>query len=106
MIDAGALKTRLTLEAPVETDDGQGGVARSYATFAKVWAQVTPLGGRHDVTADGDGAAMRYRIVVRCGYVLTLQHRFVDGSRIYRILSFHPRDNGRFIEIDAELRVA
>lgn len=105
MIDPGALKARLTLEAPVETDDGQGGVIRDYATFAKVWAQVTPLGARRDVAADADGAAVRYRIVVRCGYVLTLQHRLVDGARIYRILSFHERDNGRFIEIEAELRV-
>ena len=105
MIDPGALKTRLTLEAPVETDDGQGGVTRGYATFAKVWAQVAPLGARPNVTADADGAAVRYRIVTRCGYVLTLQHRFVDGSRVYRILSFHPRDGGRFIEIEAELRV-
>lgn len=105
MIDSGALKTRLTLEAPMETDDGQGGVTRGYATFAKVWAQVAPLGARPNVTADADGAAVRYRIVTRCGYVLTLQHRFVDGSRVYRILSFHERDNGRFIEIEAELRV-
>lgn len=105
MIDPGALKTRLTLEAPVETDDGQGGVARSYAAFAKLWAQVVPLGARRDLAADADGATVRYRIVVRCGYVLTLQHRLVDGSRVYRILSFHERDGGRFIEIEAELRV-
>ena len=105
MIDPGALKTRLAIEAPVETDDGQGGVTRDYATFAKVWAQVTPLGARPDLAADSDGAAVRYRIVVRCGYVLTLQHRLVDGARVYRILSFRERDNGRFTEIEAELRV-
>jgi head-tail adaptor len=105
MIDPGALKTRLMLEAPVETDDGQGGVTREYATFAKVWARVTPLSARRDVAADADGAAVRYRIVVRCGYALTLQHRLVDGARVYRILSFHERDNGRFIEIEAESRV-
>ena len=105
MIDAGALRTRLVIEAPVESDDGLGGVTRGYATLAKVWAQVVPLGARHDVAADADGAGVRYRIVIRCGDVLTLQHRLVDGARIYRILSFHERDNGRFVEIEAELRV-
>ncbi len=105
MIDPGALRTRIAIEAPLETDDGQGGVARDYATFAKVWAQVTPLGARHDVAADADGAGVRYRIVIRCGYVLTLQHRLVDGPRVYRILSLHQRDDGRFIEIEAESRV-
>ena len=104
MIDPGALKTRVTIEAPVETDDGPGGITRGYAAFAKVWAQVTPLGARRDIAADADGAAVRYRIVVRCGYMLTLQHRLIDGARVYRILSFHARDNGRFIEIEAELR--
>lgn len=104
MIDPGTLKTRLTIEAPLETDDWQGGVTRGYAAFAKVWAQVTPLGARQDIAADAGGAVVRYRIVVRCGYVLTLQHRLIDGARVYRILSFHARDNGRFVEIEAELR--
>lgn len=106
MIDPGALNTRLTIEAPVEADDGQGGVVRSYAPFAKTWAQVTPLGGSRGIEADADGASVRCRITMRCGYVLTLQHRLVDGPRVYRILSFRDRDGGRFIEIDAELRVA
>lgn len=105
MIDPGALKTRLTIEAPVEVDDGQGGVTRDYAAFAKVWARVTPLGARPDVAADANGAAVRARITIRCGYVLTLQHRLVDGPRVYRILSFQERDNGRFVEIEAEQRV-
>ncbi|MGB3866116.1 MAG: head-tail adaptor protein, partial [Xanthobacteraceae bacterium] len=84
---------------------GQGGVTRTYATFAKVWAQVAPLGARHDVSADADGAAVRYRIVVRCGYVLTLQHRLRDGARLYRILSLRELHGGRLVEIQAETRV-
>jgi hypothetical protein len=52
MIDPGALKTRLTIEAPVESDDGQGGLVRGYATFAKAWAQVTQLSARHDIATD------------------------------------------------------
>lgn len=105
MIGIGALNTRLAIEAPVEVADGQGGVTRTYATFAKIWAQVTHLAGRHDVSADADGAALRARIVMRPGVVLTLQHRLVDGARIYSILAIRDRDGGRFIEIDAELRL-
>jgi head-tail adaptor len=105
MIGIGALNTRLAIEAPVEVADGQGGVTRAYATFTKVWAQVTHLAARHDVSAGADGAALRARIVLRPGVVLTLQHRFVDGARIYSIIAIRDRDGGRFIEIDAELRV-
>jgi hypothetical protein len=49
---AGALDRRLVLEAPAETDDGAGGVSRSYTTVATVWALVTPLQARSDVAAD------------------------------------------------------
>ena len=105
MIDPGALNTRLTIEAPVESDDGQGGVVRGYADAVGAWAQVTHLAARHDLSADADGAGLRARIVMRSGVVLTLQHRLVDGARVYRITGIRDRDGGRFIEIDAELRV-
>jgi len=105
MIDPGALNTRLTIEAPVESDDGQGGFSRSYADAAKAWAQMTHLAAGHDLSADADGATLRARIVMRPGVVLTLQHRLRDGARVYRIVAIRDRDGGRFIEIDAELRV-
>jgi head-tail adaptor len=108
MIDPGRLKTRLQLQAPVETDDGQGGVLRSYATLTTAWAQVTPLtarGGGADVEADAEGATVKYRIILRSNFSLTLQHRLVDGARIYRIAAIRDHDDRRFIAVDAELRV-
>ena len=47
MTAIGELNRRLVLEAPVETDDGAGGVTRSYATGATVWASIAPFGARH-----------------------------------------------------------
>jgi head-tail adaptor len=108
MIDPGKLKTRLQIQAPVETDDGQGGVARSYTTLTTAWAEVTPLaarGGRVDVQADAEGATVKVRILLRSNFVLTLQHRLVDGARIYRIVAIRDADDRRFIALDAELRV-
>jgi SPP1 family predicted phage head-tail adaptor len=108
MIDPGRLKTRLQVQSPVEADDGQGGVTRSYTTLATVWAAVMPLAARAPaggVEADAEGAAAKYRIILRSNFSLTLQHRLVDGARIYRISAIRDRDDRRFIEIDAELRV-
>lgn len=108
MIDPGRLKTRLLIEAPVETDDGQGGVTRSFAQVATVWAAVTPVVARATgsaVEADAEGATARYRIVLRSNFALTLQHRLVDGARIYRIAAIRDLDDRRFIALDAELRV-
>ena len=38
----GDLSRRLALEAPVETDDGAGGVTRRYDFVTKLWAQAVP----------------------------------------------------------------
>jgi head-tail adaptor len=108
MIDPGKLKTRLQIQAPVETDDGQGGVARSYTTLTTAWAQLTPFsarGGGANVQADAEGATVKYRIILRSNFVLTLQHRLVDGTRIFRIAAIRDADDRRFIAVDAELRV-
>jgi head-tail adaptor len=108
MIDPGKLKTRLQVQAPAETDDGQGGVTRSYTTLTTAWAQVTPFSTRGtgaDVQADAEGATVKYRILLRSNFILTLQHRLVDGARIYRISAIRDADDRRFIAVDAELRV-
>jgi SPP1 family predicted phage head-tail adaptor len=109
MIDPGRLKTRLLIQSPVETDDGQGGVTRSYTTLATVWAAVMPLAARaaagSGAEADADGATIKTRIILRGNFSLTLQHRLIDGARIYRIAAIRDRDDRRFIEVDAELRV-
>ena len=95
-------------EAPVESDDGQGGVTRSFAQLATVWAAVTPVATRATgdaVDAGAEGATARYRIVLRSNFALTLQHRLVDGARVYRIAGVRDLDDRRFIAVDAELRV-
>lgn len=102
MIDPGQLRTRLTLQAPVESDDGQGGVTRSYAAIETLWAQVTLLAGGTSVAADAVGAVNRVRIVARSPLALSLQHRFVDGARVYRVIGY--RDDGRLVVVDAEWR--
>ncbi len=104
MTGAGNLNRRLTLEAPAETDDGSGGVTRSYAAAASLWAQLVPLSARADAAADSLGGALRYRIVVRAGPAITTRHRLRDGARIFRILAAGPSADHRFIEIEAEAR--
>jgi head-tail adaptor len=104
MTGAGDLNRRLTLEAPSDTDDGAGGVTRDYAAAASLWAQLLPLSARADAAADSLGGALRYRIVVRAGAVITTRHRLRDGARIFRILAAGPSADRRFIEIEAEAR--
>ena len=104
MTGASDLNRRLTLEAPSDTDDGAGGVTRDYAAAASLWAQLLPLSARADAAADSLGGALRCRIVVRAGPVITTRHRLRDGARIFRILAAGPSADRRFIEIEAEAR--
>ena len=105
MIDPGQLKTRLAVQQPMEVADGQGGVSRTWATFATLWGQVVPVGSGASIEADSSGATQRYRIILRSQLSLTTQHRFVEGGRIYRIVGLRERDDRRFVEIDAEVRI-
>jgi SPP1 family predicted phage head-tail adaptor len=105
MIDPGQLRTRLVLQQPVETPDDQGGVTRAWSSFGNAWAKVAPMAARPGVEADASGATQNYRITMRASFSLTLQHRLVDGARIYRIAAIRESDDRRYIEIDAQLRV-
>jgi SPP1 family predicted phage head-tail adaptor len=106
MIDPGRLNMRLTLLAPSESDDGQGGVMRSYTPQQTLWAWVAPLVTRERDEADADGADLRVRIVIRAEVALTLQHRLGDGGKVYRITGWREIEDGRFLAIDAELRLS
>lgn len=105
MKNPGRMKTRLVIEAPVESDDGQGGVVRSHAPVTTVWAAVMPDRAQHGGEADADGAVVRLRIVLRRGLALSLRHRLIDGGRIYRINALSDSADRRFTEIHAEYRI-
>lgn len=104
MTAIGELNRRLVLEAPVETPDGAGGVSRSYAATATVWAALTPIAAAGGVSADALGATVTHRIIIRPGPELTVHHRFRDGTRTFAVVSVRARENNRFLEVHAQER--
>lgn len=104
MTGPGDLDRRLTLLAPVETADDEGGVVRTYATTTTVWAQVLPLSADAEVAADSLGGALRYRIIIRYRDDVTTRHQFQDGAHLYRVLAARASADRRFLEIKAEER--
>ena len=101
--DPGALNRRLTLDAPVESADGSGGVTRSFSTVATLWTSVEPVSAREQVAAGALGADVTHRIRIRYDADITLRHRFRDGDVVFRIVAIRARDR-RFLDIDAEQR--
>ena len=104
MTGAGELNRRLTLEAPLEVEDGAGGFTRTYAAVSTLWAKVTPGADSLDVAAGSLGATLRCRIIIRMRPGITLRHRFRDGAAIYRFRAVRPSPDRRCLEIDAETR--
>lgn len=104
MTGAGELNRRLTLQEPVESADDFGGVIRSYGAVTTLWAQVTPVSARAEAVADSLGDAQRYVITIRARADITTRHRFVEGTRIYRIVAISESDDRCFLAITAEVR--
>ena len=102
MSDPARFNRRLSLQAPVEIADGAGGVNRTYEQVMELWGEVTPVTSRGNVDADRLGASVTHRIVIRAPRALSTRHRFADGPRSYRIVSFRDSDDRRLIEIQAE----
>lgn len=107
MSNPGLLRQRLTLEAPVESADGAGGVVRSHDAVATLWAEVTPVSAARVLEGERLGARITHRIVIRFADDITTKHRFRDGARVFRIVSLRERDTlRRFLQIEAEEMVA
>lgn len=103
MTAPGELSERLVIEEPVEAPDGAGGLTRSYAAAATVWASVSPVSARYALEAAAAGATITHRIVIRAGPAVTTRHRFRHSGRVYLVNAVRIRP-GRFLEIDAEER--
>jgi len=102
MSDPARFNRRLSLQQPVETPDGAGGVVRSYEPVADIWAEVVPVNASAEVAADALGAFVTHRITVRAPRALTARHRFVEGARVYRILAWRENADRRLIEVAAQ----
>lgn len=64
-MESGRLNTRVTIESVTETRTSSGAVARSWLTFAAVWAEVLPLRGREFYAAQAVAAETDVKIRIR-----------------------------------------
>jgi len=64
-VKSGALRSRLTLQRPVRTPDGQGGFTLTWQNVATVWAQITPLAGREYMFAEQLATGLTHQVSIR-----------------------------------------
>jgi SPP1 family predicted phage head-tail adaptor len=103
MTGPGSMRERLTLEAPVDSDDGTGGTIGGYSDVATLWGEVVPVAARDAVIADRALARVTHRIRVRYRADLTTRHRLRHAARRFRIVALREGDaTRRFLVIEAE----
>jgi SPP1 family predicted phage head-tail adaptor len=73
------------IQKATEARDTSGGVTKSWATFAQVWAAIDPISGREFLLAKQTNATMSHKVVIRYldGVVPTMRVSF--GGRILNI---------------------
>ena len=81
---AGLLSQRVTIERPVDAQDLQGGVARTWAPALETWASVTPFGERDQqfygqlYPRASHEVSVRYTDKIRRGDRLNMGGRLLD----------------------------
>lgn len=99
MIKAGAMKERITIEAPQESRNTLGEATLSWATYAIVWASVEGLSSREMLQAQQANAVASHKIRIRFLPGLSHTHRLVWRGRSMEIASVVERENRTMHEI-------
>jgi SPP1 family predicted phage head-tail adaptor len=87
-MNAGPLRHVVTLQAPVETKDAVGVVAKDWLTLGHFRANVRTLSGREAMLAKQTVASATIGVTLRhlgMSYPITCQHRILFGDSVLGI---------------------
>ena len=102
-VPIGRLRHRVTLQQPVDTDDGAGGTTRAWADVVTLWGRVEPLAAGERVVADRIEAAADHRVILRWRAGVDHTMRFVHGNRAFAIHGLTDlNERHRFLVCDCE----
>ncbi|MCX7900044.1 MAG: phage head closure protein [Methylocystis sp.] len=94
----GALRHRVTLEAPSDTPDGVGGFTRSYAAVTPLWARIEPVAAQENFLAQRQEQETTHRVTIRWRAGVTRSMRFDHRGRKLLIRSVvDPDERRRFL---------
>lgn len=104
-IHIGALRDRLTLEAPSRNSDGGGGASVTWNEVAVLWAKVTPHDSAEKYELDRLAGKVSHEIVIRHRGDVEPEMRFRAGSRVFDICAaFDPDGRRQWLKCLAEER--
>jgi SPP1 family predicted phage head-tail adaptor len=98
------LRERLTLEEPVRTPDGGGGVSLAWQTVAELWAFVRPISGDERLRHDQLAGRLTHEVWIRYRPGVLPAMRFTQGARIYEIVAVVEAERRRRLKCLCEER--
>lgn len=91
-LDPGAFTSRLELQRPVATEDGQGGITRSWHSITSLWAAVRPMTVAVTEEAGGEVFRSTHEIWLYRREDLESGLRFRFGARTFKLNSWRDPD--------------
>ena len=102
-LHAGALRRRLSLEAPQQTIDEAGDAVVTWVEVARLWGALAALSGRERIEGARAEQAISHRVTMRWREGVTAAMRLRLGLRIFDIRAVRDPDEGRrVLSLDCE----
>ncbi len=96
--DPGEMSARLTLQAPADAPDGQGGAIAGFSDVAGLWARIVPLTASAEERAGAEAVTVTHNVWVRYRADLAAGMRLVKGGRVFAIRTVRdPDETGRYL---------
>lgn len=89
----GAMDQRIALQAETATPDGIGGVTKAWATFATIWAKVTPQRGQEAMQEGRMAASETVKFTIYSRADVTELTRIVWGGVNYNVRNVQAGSN-------------
>jgi len=90
------MNRRLTLQQPLETDDGAGGVSIVWQDVATLWAAIRPFAAKEGLWADQPAASLTSEIIIRYRGGVAPEMRFAaSDGRTWDIRAAYDPDGTR-----------
>lgn len=91
----GDLRSRATIESPVDAPDGAGGFTRTYALLTQVWAKIEPTSARDEFVEQRQEQSTTHMVTIRWRGDVKSQMRVLHRGRKLLIQSIVDRDERR-----------
>ena len=97
-IDIAGLRSRVTLQAPVDTSDDSGALVRVWTDVADIWAKIEPQRGSEMFVAGEQETVLTHNVTIRWRPDVASPMRLLLGSRaLYIRAAFDPDGRKKFL---------